>query len=252
MLQLAWPVLLLLAGSEAAARKSRSRVRHFAMPFEFTVVNAANADHAPRCVCVAPHGCVLCTWLCGIHCVPRRGGTALLGMQHGTSAHGSGSSNGCSGVGAAGNGLWSSIRFWLCALSLPAPRSASRTRSRPPPSVSQRVHVCVAYIIRLHAGLGCCACTSLPCSASPSALKWEPCVQKQSRRARGSAVYSELKIKQNCALGPQNPYFFRCAPNHGGHAAGARRQSDISHMAHLSATLIGILGRRRLPTRQSP
>ena len=40
--------------------------------------------HAPRCVCVAPHGCVLCTWLCGIHCVPRRGGTALSGMQLGT------------------------------------------------------------------------------------------------------------------------------------------------------------------------
>ena len=101
LLQLAWPALLLLAGSGAAARKGRSRVRHFAMPFASTVVNAANADHAPRCVCVAPHGCVLCTWLCGIHCVPRRGATALLGMQHGTSAHGSGSSNGCSGVGAA-------------------------------------------------------------------------------------------------------------------------------------------------------
>ena len=125
---------------------------------------------------------------------------------------------------------------------LPAPHSASRTRSRPPPSVSQRVHVCVAYIMGLHAGLGCCACTSLPCSTGPSALKsktWEPCVQKQSRRARGSAVYSELKIKQNCALGPQNPYFFRCAPNHGGHAAGARRQSDISHMAHLVLRLLG-------------
>ena len=83
LLQLAWPALLLLAGSGAAARKGRSWVRHFAMPFASTVVNAANADHAPRCVCVAPHGCVLCTWLCGIHCVPRRGATALLGMQHG-------------------------------------------------------------------------------------------------------------------------------------------------------------------------
>ena len=101
LLQLAWPASLLLAGSGAAARKGRSRVRHFAMLFASTVVNAANADHAPRCVCVAPHGCVLCTWLCGIHCVPRRGATALLGTQHGTGAHDSGSSSGCSGVGAA-------------------------------------------------------------------------------------------------------------------------------------------------------
>jgi len=144
---LALPALLLLGGSGAAARKGRSRVRHFAMPFASTVVNAANADHASRCVCVAPHGCVLCTWLGGIHCVPRRGATALLGMQHGTSAHGSGS-NGCSGVGAAGDGLWSSIRLWLCAISL-RHLARSRTRSRPPPSVSQRVHVCIACIMGL-------------------------------------------------------------------------------------------------------
>ena len=31
----------------------------------------------------SPHDCVLCTWLCGIHCVPWRGATALRGMQHG-------------------------------------------------------------------------------------------------------------------------------------------------------------------------
>ena len=117
LLQLAWPASLQLARSGAAAGKGRSRVLHFAMPFASTVVNVANADHAPRCMCVAPHGCVLCTWLCGIHCVPRRGATALLGMQHGTGAHGSGSSNGCSGVGAAGNALRSLVRLWLSRLS---------------------------------------------------------------------------------------------------------------------------------------
>ena len=127
LLQMTSPALLWLAGSGAAARKGRSRVRHFAMGFTSTVVNAALLMLI-ECVSVAPHGCVLCTWLCGIHCVPRRGATALLGMQHGTSAHDNGS-NGCSGrVGAAGNGLWwSSIRLSsvaLCYLS-PVPRSVS-------------------------------------------------------------------------------------------------------------------------------
>jgi hypothetical protein len=83
LLQMASPALLWLAGSGAAAHKGRSRVRHFAMGFASTVVNAAAAAADPVCVSVAPHGCVLCTWLCGIHCVPRRGVTALRGMQHG-------------------------------------------------------------------------------------------------------------------------------------------------------------------------
>ena len=50
------------------------------MLFASTVVNATDADRV--CVRVAPHGYVLCTWLFGIHCVPRRGATALRGMQH--------------------------------------------------------------------------------------------------------------------------------------------------------------------------
>ena len=79
--QLASPALLLLGGSGVAARRGQSRDRHFARVFACTVVNAADAD---QCVSVAPHGHVLCTWLCGIHCVPRRGGTALSGMQLGT------------------------------------------------------------------------------------------------------------------------------------------------------------------------
>ena len=41
-------VLLLLAASWPAARKGKSRDRHFAMVLLSTVVNAADADHAPR------------------------------------------------------------------------------------------------------------------------------------------------------------------------------------------------------------
>ena len=78
---LALPALLLLRGSGAATRRGQSRDRHFARVFASTVVNAADAD---QCVSVAPRGYVLCTWLCGIHCVPRRGATALSGMQLGT------------------------------------------------------------------------------------------------------------------------------------------------------------------------
>ena len=52
-----------------------------------TVVNAAIADHASFACCMAPHGCVLCTWPCGIYCVPRRGGTVLYGMQQGKHRH---------------------------------------------------------------------------------------------------------------------------------------------------------------------
>ena len=74
--QLALPALLLVRGSGAAARRGQSRDRHFARVFASTVVNAADAD---QCVSVAPRGYVLCTWLCGIHCVPWRGATVLLG-----------------------------------------------------------------------------------------------------------------------------------------------------------------------------
>ena len=77
--QLALPALLLLGRNGAAFRRCRSRDRHFARVFASTVVNAADADH-------------VCLWhrmaMCSAHgyagpIVPRRGGTALLGMQLG-------------------------------------------------------------------------------------------------------------------------------------------------------------------------
>ena len=53
-----------------------------------------------------------------------------------------------------------------CSLS-PAPRSHPIQSAT---MVSQRVDVRVACIMGLHAGLRCCACTYLPCSAGSSAL----------------------------------------------------------------------------------
>ena len=54
---------------------------------------------------------VLCTWPCEIHCVPRQGGTALSGMQHGTGAHCGGSRRQRSGLGAVDNALRSTQIF---------------------------------------------------------------------------------------------------------------------------------------------
>ena len=72
--QLALPSLLLAGESGAAGRKSRSRVRHFAMVFASTVVNAADADR-------------MCVWhrmaVCSAHghagsiASPGGGGTVL-------------------------------------------------------------------------------------------------------------------------------------------------------------------------------
>ena len=170
--QLAWPALLLLGGSGAASHRGQSRDRHFARVFAATVVNAADTDrHAPS-VCVAPRGCVLCTWRCGIHCVPRRGGTALLGMHHGSSAHDSGSSahdsgssNGFSGVGAAGNGLWSSVR--LCALALCSLRHLARSRFDPDAATPclTRAFAC-AWLASLGCMLGWSACARISACAA--------------------------------------------------------------------------------------
>ena len=212
------------------------------MPFASTVVNAANADHASRCVCVAPHGCVLCTWLCGIHCVPRRGATALLGMQHSTSAHDNGS-NGCSGVGAAGNGLWSSLirlsSVALCYLS-PAPRSVSH----PIPSAT----ICLTARTRVHCLHYGAACWAGLLRVHISAVqRWSICSENGAMPAKIIASRSRVRGLQRAKN--QANWRSRTLKSLNFPAArptmvGAQQEladSIFSHMAYLSATLIRIL-----------
>jgi hypothetical protein len=79
-----WTAVMQATQRSDANHKTDTTISKMArQTFRKKLVIISNADRAALAAAAAtfraPHGCVLCTWLCGIHCVPRRGATVLLG-----------------------------------------------------------------------------------------------------------------------------------------------------------------------------
>ena len=197
LLQLAWPASLLHAGSGAAARKGQSWVRHFAMPFASSVVNAANADHAPRCVGVW-HRMAVCSAHGYAGSIASPGGGALpfwaciMAAARMTVAAATVSAAWAQLAMACGHRSASAL--WLCALSV---ISLDLDSIPTPPPLVSHAH---SRARGLHHWAACWA--GLRVHVSRHAQRWSICSLKRAAHLSTHNPDVHVKLKEKGVFGP--------------------------------------------------